>query len=217
MQWKGFSDLKKILVFIMAVTLTAICACANSNAQQQGDSLQEDTSPEQAAYQLKAGQTIEVTDQVFENMVTVTVDPDSTRSGDNQLRSNIVFDQCTFNGGLTIVGDYHAMITLGSGCSFGEGTAVICKEATAGVARDITLEDNLVKVLVACEGVAVETDSAIGVLTDGPDVIVNGTTYRKTELAPDTAFLGVYCLFEGDTLTYTKLAIGEDDSVKVVE
>ena len=53
----------------------------------------------------------------------------------------------------------------------------------------------------------------MGVLTDGPDVVVNDTVYSKHELAPDTDFLGIYSLYEGDTITYLKLAIGEDDSV----
>jgi len=30
---------------------------------------------------------------------------------------------------------------------------------------------------------------------------------------PDTDFLGVYSLYKGNTIAYTKLAIGEDDSV----
>ena len=59
-----------------------------------------------------------------------------------------------------------------------------------------------------------QTESAIGVLTDGPDITFNGTTYSKKELAPDTDFLGVYGIYEGDAMTYVKLAIGEDDSVE---
>ena len=46
-------------------------------------------------------------------MATVTVDPASTRDGSNDLRSSIFFDNCTLNGGLTIVGDYHAMVSFG--------------------------------------------------------------------------------------------------------
>ena len=165
-------------------------------------------------YQLKAGEQTEVYDVTFEEMVTVTVDPASTRDGSNDLRSNIYFDNCTFNGGLTIVGDYHAMVSLGGGCSFGDGSIVTCKEVTPGAAQETTLEDNLIKVFVSCEGVTVQTESAIGVLTDGPDIAFNGTTYSKKELAPDTDFLGVYGIYEGDAMTYVKLAIGEDDSVE---
>lgn len=56
----------------------------------------------------------------FEKMVTVTVDPASTWDGTNEMRSNIYFDPCIFNGSLTIVGDYHAMVSLNGGCSFGD-------------------------------------------------------------------------------------------------
>ena len=98
-----------------------------------------------------------------------------------------------------------------------DGSVVTCKEVTSGAAMETMLEDNLIKVFVACEGVTVETESAVGVLTDGPDIVFNGTTYSKTELAPDTAFLGVYSVYEGDTMTYIKLAIGEDDSVEVLD
>lgn len=56
----------------------------------------------------------EIYDTTFDKMVTVTVDPDSTRDGANDLRSNLFFDNCTFDGGLTIVGDYHAMVSLGA-------------------------------------------------------------------------------------------------------
>jgi hypothetical protein len=133
------------------------------------------------------------------------------------LRSNIFFDNCTFNGGLTIVGDYHAMVSLGADCTFGENSVVTCKEVTSGVAKETVLEDNLIKLFVSCEGVTVDTASAMGVITDGPDIVFNGTSYSKNELAPDTAFLGVYSIYEDDTITYMKLAIGEDDSVSFLD
>ena len=109
------------------------------------------------------------------------------------------------------------MVSLGSNCSFGEGSVVTCKEVTSGAAKETTLDDNLIKVFIACNGVTVETESAIGVLTGGPDFAFNGTTYCKTELAPDTAYLGVYSTYEDDLMTYIKLAIGEDDSVEFLE
>lgn len=65
----------------------------------------------------------------FEKMVTVTVDPASTRDGTNETRSNIYFDTCIFNGGLTIVGNYHAMVSLSGGCSFGD---VLCCHLQGG-------------------------------------------------------------------------------------
>lgn len=217
--------MRKIFAFLLAAMLLALCACSGTNAPAQtddSDTAQTDDSGTDAAqvqydYQLKAGEQTEVYDVTFDQMVTVTVDPDSTRDGSVDLRSNIYFDNCSFNGGLTIVGDYHAMVSFGGGCSFGADSVVTCKEATSGVAKEITLEDNLIKVFVACEGVAVETDSAIGVLTDGPDVVLNGTTYSKKDLAPDTAFLGVYSIYDNDAMTYIKLAIGEDDSVELLE
>lgn len=217
--------MRKILAFLLSLMLLALCACTSTNAPAQtddSDTAQTDDSSADAAevqvdYQLKAGEQIEVYDVTFDEMVTVTVDPDSTRDGSVDLRSNIYFDNCIFNGGLTIVGDYHAMVSLGGGCSFGDDSVVTCKEVTPGSAREITLEDNLIKVFVACEGVNVETESAVGVLTDGPDVVFNGTTYSKNELAPDTAFLGVYSLYENDAMTYIKLAIGEDDSVEFLD
>ena len=79
------------------------------------------------------------------------------------------------------------------------------------------MEDNFVKVFVACEGVTVETECAVGVVTGGPDVTFNGTVYSKQELAPDTAFLGIYSIYENDSMSYVKLAIGEDDSIETLE
>ena len=214
--------MRKLLVLLAAVMLLTLCACSSPNAPAPTDdpsaSAQGADGPEvQYDYQLKAGETIEVSDMTFEKMVTVTVDPSSTRDGSMDLRSNIYFENCAFNSGLTIVGDYHAMVSLGGDCSFGEGSMITCKEATAGTAKEITLEDNLIKVFVACDGVAVETESAMGVLTDGPDVVFNGTTYSKTELAPDAAYLGIYSVYEGDEMTYVKFAIGEDDSAEVLD
>ena len=133
------------------------------------------------------------------------------------MRSGIYFDHCTFNGGLTILGDYHAMVSLGGGCSFGDGSVVTCKEVTPGAGEDMGLEDNFVKVFVSCEDVTVDTEYAVGVVTDGSDFVFNGTTYSKEELAPDTAFLGVYSIYENDSMSYVKLAIGEDDSIEVLE
>lgn len=203
-------------ILVLCLT-TTLCACANANhsaeSEEPGSTSSAVQDEMQYDYQLKAGEPIEVYDVVFDQMVTVTVDPNSTRDAAKDLRSDILFDNCTFHGGLTIVGDYHAMISLGSSCSFDEGTVVAYRAVSSDAAKETVLEDNLVKLFIACEGVSVETESAMGVLTDGPDVVVNNTAYSKHELAPDTDFLGIYSLYEGDTITYLKLAIGEDDSV----
>lgn len=209
---------KRWLAFCLAVSLLpALCADAKTKEPKQTDDSVVDNTEVQTEvqydYQLKAGEVIEVSDRTFDQMVTVTVDPDSTRDGARDLRSDIFFDYCTFNGGLTIVGDYHAMVTLGGGCSFGEGSAVTCKAVHSDDVKETKLEDNLLKLFVACEGVRVETESAVGVLTDGPDVTFNDMTYSKHELVPDKAFLGIYSIYEGEAITYIKLAIGEDDSV----
>ena len=212
---------KLLAFFVAGCLLLSLCACANTNNPTQTDDPGSNSSEAQAQvqydYQLKAGETVEVYDVTFDKMVTVTIDPNSTRDGANDLRSNIFFDNCTFNGGLTIVGDYHAMVSLGADCTFGENSVVTCKEVTSGVAKETVLEDNLIKLFVSCEGVTVDTASAMGVITDGPDIVFNGTSYSKNELTPDTAFLGVYSIYEDDTITYMKLAIGEDDSVSFLD
>ncbi len=217
--------MKKLFIFFMAVMLLALCACSGTDtpaptddsSAPQGNDSNGDAAEVQYDYQLKAGETIEVYDVTFDQMVTVTVDPASTRDGSIDLRSGIYFDNCTFNGGLTILGDYHAMVTLGGGCSFGDGSIVTCKEVTPGAAKEATMEDNFVKVFADCEGVTVETEAAVGVVTGGPDITFNGTVYSKQELVPDdTAFLGVYSIYENDSMSYVKLAIGQDDSVEVL-
>ena len=212
-------------ILLAGCLLLTLCACSGTDTSAQTDNssaLQGNDSGGDAAgvqydYQLKAGETTEVFDVTFDQMVTVTVDPASTRDGSIDLRSGIYFDNCTFNGGLTILGDYHAMVSLGGGCSFGDGSIVTCKEVTPGAGEDMGLEDNFVKVFVSCEDVTVETEYAVGVVTDGPDLVFNGTTYSKEELAPDTAFLGVYSIYENDSMSYMKLAIGEDDSVEFLD
>ena len=210
---------------LVGCLLLSLCACGAKDESAQMDDpatgntqTKEPTSEQiQYDYQLKAGELTEVYDVTFDQMVTVTVDPASTRDGGLELRSEIYFDNCTFNAGLTIVGDYHAMITLGSGCTFADGSVVTCEAVNAEEVKGTVLEDNLLKVLVSCEGVQVNTESPIGVICEGPDVVLNDTTYSKDELAPDTAFLGVYTLYEDDTMTYVKLAIGEDDSVEFLD
>lgn len=208
-RWHGFC--------LAACLLAVLCGCGKGGDAEQVDASDIGSTAVQYDYQLKAGEPMEVYDVTFDKMVTVTVDPDSTRDAANNLRSDIFFDNCVFRDGLTIVGDYHAMITFGSGCSFDDGAVATCKEATPDAAKQTTLEDNRVKVFVACEGVTVQTGSAVGVLSDGPDVVIDGTSYSKQALAPDADFLGVYNLYEGDEMTYVKLAIGEDDSVAFLE
>lgn len=209
--------MKKLFAFLMAAMLLALCACSGTDTSEPTDDSNGDAAEVQYDYQLKAGETIEVYDVTFDEMVTVTVDPASTRDGSIELRSGIYFDNCTFNGGLTILGDYHAMVSLGGGCSFGDGAIVTCKEVTPGAGEDMGLEENFVKVFVSCEDVTVETEYAVGVVTDGPDFVFNGTTYSKEELAPDAAILGVYSICENDGMSYMKLAIGEDDSIEVLD
>ena len=210
------------IVFCLAGCLMlSLCACADTNEPAESDASGTDSTQAQTEvqydYQLVAGEETQVFDQTFDEMVTVTVDPASTKDGGIDLRSAILFDNCTFNGGLTIVGDYHAMVSLGSGCSFGDGSVITFREATSGATKEMTLEDNFVKLFVSCKGVTVETEFAMGVVTDGPDFVFNGTVYSKEELAPDTAFLGVYSISEGNTMTYIKLALGEDDSMTVLD
>ena len=214
--------MKKRFALLLAVMLLALSACASTNNSTQADDTPAQTGTSGGAeiqydYQLKAGETTEVCDITFEEMVTVTVDPASTRDASTELRSNIVFDNCAFNGGLMIIGDFHAMVSLGEGCSFGDGSVVTRKEVTPGVAKETTLDDNYVKVFAGCEGVAVEAESAFGVVTNGFDFVFNGTTYSKAELAPDADFLGVYSLYENDSMTYVKLALGEDNSVEYLD
>ena len=209
--------MRKLHVLFLALMLIMLCTCAHASEPTQAEAPLINAAEIQYDYQLKAGETTEVYDVTFDKMVTVTVDPASTRNGSNDLRSNIYFDNCTFNGGLTIVGDYHAMVSLGAGCTLGNGSVVTCKEATPGAAKEITLEDNLIKVFIACEGVNVETESAIGVLSDGPAFAFNGTTYSKADLAPDAGYLAVYSTYEGDSMNYIKLAVGEDDSVEFLD
>ena len=208
--------MKKIFALLLAIVLLSLSSCSDANNSEQTDTSDNDVDV-QYDYRLKAGETTEVYDVTFEKMVTVTVDPNSTRDASNELRSNIFFDNCVFNGGLNIEGDFHAMVSLGGGCSFGEGSVITCNEVTPGVAKETTLEDNLVKIFVGCDGVTIETESAVGVLTDKYDVDFNGVTYSKEELAPDTAFLGIYSIYDNDSMTYIKLAIGEDDSAEVLE
>ena len=206
---------KKSLFLLLAMCLLlSLCGYSDAGGPAQTDAPGTDAPQVQYDYQLKAGEDTEVYDMTFEKMVTVTVDPASTRDGSNDVRSSINFDGCTFNGGLTVVGDYHAIVSLGEDCFFSDGSVVTCKEASSGISREITLDDNFIKVFIACDGVTVETESAIGVLSDGPDFVFNGTVYSKTELAPDTAYLGVYSVYEDDSMEYIKLAIGEDDSVE---
>ena len=208
--------MKKIFALLLAVMLLTLSACTGTNNSTQTDAPSADVEV-QFDYRLKAGEMTEVYDVVFEKMVTVTVDPASTRDAANELRSNIVFDNCVFNGGLTVVGDFHAMVSLGGGCSFCDGSVVTCKEVTSGVAKEATMDDNYVKIFVSCEGVTVETESAVGVVTANSDFVFNGTTYSKTEIAPDVDYLGVYSLYENDSMTYIKLALGEDDSVEYLD
>lgn len=210
--------MKKSVIWILAMALVlALCGCSGNSGAAQPQEAAASAQEVQYDYELKAGENVQVSGMTFDEMVTVTVDPASTRNGGLELRSSINFEDCAFNRGLTVLGDYHAMITLGAGCTFGEGAVVTCKEVTAGSSREMTLEDNFVKITVSCPGVTVETECAVGVVSDGPDVVFNGTTYSKAELAPDTDFLGVYSTYQEDTLTYTKLAIGADDSVAILE
>lgn len=209
-----------LAVCLTGYLLLTLSACASTDKPQTEVSEADHTKTQtevQYDYQLKAGEPVEVYDMTFDKMVTVTADPASTRDGAQDMRSDIVFGSCTFNGGLTIVGDYHAMVSLDSSCSFGNDSAVVCKTATPDAAKEMKLEDNLIKLFTACEGMIIETQSAIGVLTDGPDIVFNGTTYSKNALAPDTDFLGIYSIYDEDTLTYIKLAIGEDDSVTFLD
>lgn len=212
----------KCLAFCLGwYLLLTLCTLTSADDLTQADDQEivNTKSPKEVQYEyhLNAGEPTEVYDVTFDKMVTVTVDPDSTRDAANNLRSDIHFDNCVFHDGLTIIGDYHAMVSLGSGCTFGEDSIVTCKEATPDTAKGTILDDNLIKLFVACEGVTVETEAAIGVLTDGPDVIFNDVTYSKKELAPDTSFLGIYSLYEDETLTYVKLAIGENDSIEFLD
>ena len=103
-------NFKKSLILLLALCLLlALAGCSGSSTQAEEPPA--DTAQIQYDYQLKAGETLEVYDMDFDKPVTVTVDTASTRDGSVELRSNIYFDNCVFNAGLSIVGDYHAMVS----------------------------------------------------------------------------------------------------------
>ena len=105
--------MRKFVAFLIAAMLMALCACSGTDTSaptDDADAVQADDAGTNAAevqydYQLKAGETTEVYDVTFDEMVTVTVDPASTRDGSLDLRSGIYFDNCTSNGGLPILVD----------------------------------------------------------------------------------------------------------------
>lgn len=217
--------MKKRLALLLAAMLLTVSACSSANNSTQTPSTNTPAQTEtpsadteiQYDYQLKADEPTEVYDVVFDKMVTVTVDPASTRDAANELRSIIEFDNCVFNGGLTVVGDFHAMVSLGGGCSFGDGSVITCKEVTPGVAKEATMDDNYVKIFAGCEGVCVDTEAAVGILSNNHDFVFNGTTFSKADLAPDADFLGVYSSYENGSMTDIKLALGNDDSVEYLD
>lgn len=79
--------MRKLFAFLMAAMLLALCACsgtdtsgpADNSGALQGDDSSGDAAEVQYNYQLKAGETTEVYDVTFDEMVTVTVDSASTR------------------------------------------------------------------------------------------------------------------------------------------
>ena len=86
--------MRKLFAFLMAAMLLALCACsgtdtsgpADNSGALQGDDSSGDATEVQYNYQLKAGETTEVYDVTFDEMVTVTVDSASTLSRYGQLR-----------------------------------------------------------------------------------------------------------------------------------
>lgn len=107
---------KSLFLLLVMCLLLSLYGCSDAGGPAQTDAPGTDAPQVQYDYQLKAGEDTEVYDMTFEKMVTVTVDPASTRDGSNDVRSSINFDGCTFNGGLTVVGDYHAIVSLGEDC-----------------------------------------------------------------------------------------------------
>ena len=80
------------LAFCLAgFLLLTLGACANTDSSTQTDDHASDSTEIQTEvqydYQLKAGEVTEIYDTTFDKMVTITVDPDSTRDGANDLRA----------------------------------------------------------------------------------------------------------------------------------
>lgn len=213
--------MKKIgLLFMVLALLLPCAACGGTDAlSDTAVSAGNVSDNQQVQYQfdLKAGEPVSVADTVFEEEVTIVVDPASKRDSSMDLRSSIQFANCQFQKGITILGDYHALIDFDESCSFSDTAVITCQEATEGAAQNTTLEDNLVKISLACEGVSVKTDAAVGILSSGPSFLLNETKYAKEELAPDAAYLAVYCSYQQDTMVYTKFAVAADDSAQVLE
>lgn len=111
----------------------------------QSDVSGSKASQVQYNYLLKAGRQAEACGVAFDKMVAATLTPISTRDGSQDMRINIYFVNCTFNGSLIIVGDCHPRIRFGAGCPFGDGSALTCHEATAGATEEAAREDNLIK------------------------------------------------------------------------
>lgn len=73
---------------------------------------------------------------------------DSACNGFSTLLSSIFFDNCTFDDGLTIVDDYHAIVSLDSSCSFGDDSALTCREVTRGAVSECILAPHGLEVIM---------------------------------------------------------------------
>ncbi len=203
--------MKKLFALILSLSMVLLCAACGS--QESAEAASDNTG--KYSYSLTLEEQPVVDSVTFDEMVTITVAP-SARDGGPDTRSTITFSKCAFQNGVTVIGDYNAMIIL-EDCTFGADSVVTVQEVTAGNAKTMTLDDSYVKLLTTSEGLTVQTESAVGILSTGPDFVINGETFSKEALAPDIAYLGVYTVYENNSMEYAKLALGDDDSVVVIE
>lgn len=187
--------MKKLVLPLFLALLLALTACAAPAAEPEAE-------PVPTAYQLKAGERLELIDVVFPEEVVITADP----AGTLENRSEATFVGCTFEKGLKIIGDRSALIFVEEGCSFGAGSGVTAVEATPGSTKNETapMEADFVKLFLWVDGVSVSTKDLFTTLCYADHFILNGTTHKRSDYPGCDAFLVSFLYENGVETLYTE-------------
>jgi len=157
---------------------------------------------------VEAGDDQVYTDQIFDNDITIYLDPASTL----EERSQITFSGCTFNGDINIIGDQSGFVRFVDSCDFYDGCQLTVMEANEGTAQDMTFDDDFIKILFTDEAPLIYTEAVCNVICmNGTGVTVDDTDYLWSDFNDCEGFYVATYYVDGEKTVHTE-GLSEDSS-----
>ena len=173
--------MKKVFALLMlAIFVLSFSSCSNPK--------------DELAYDLVAGETLEISDHTFEEEVVIYISEQATAA----KRAEMNFKNCTFKDGIKIIGDKSGYIRIFKDCVFEDNNTITAVERTEGFFENTRISDDFIRLYIEVPDIEIESEALVNTISTC-DITVNGNEYKKDK---GTFCVATYCE-DGEVKYYT--------------